>query len=145
MIKFQSGCLEKPFVGVFPIKGTGKIVIEYVVKKSNLTSTPTQMFTVKTGYLIVATPESTAMDLVMYPYRSGGPNHIATVLTELIEKIEPVKLQLLAEQTESLRWVQRLGYYLESIEPLYRVAGFKNSLFNAVPPLNAIFSRNFSL
>lgn len=58
------------------------------------------------------------MDLLLYPKQSGGANHIATVLTELIEAIDPEKLLKLATSSEDIVWVQRLGFLLEMIEPL---------------------------
>jgi hypothetical protein len=50
--------------------------------------------------------------------QSSGLNHIATVLTELIEVIDDgIKLLELAKQSSTIAWVQRLGYLLEVIEP----------------------------
>ena len=50
-----------------------------------------------TGYLKVATPELVALDLLNYPNHAGGLNHIATVFSELIETLDPVKLINLAK------------------------------------------------
>jgi hypothetical protein len=68
--------------------------------------------------LKVSTPEVTAMDLLRYSAKSGGLNHIATVLSELIESINPDKLLALAQSSDEKAWVQRLGYILEKIEPM---------------------------
>ena len=95
----------------------GSVRIEFLYKR-DISEVPTQQFVVPTGYLIVSTPEATAMDLLRYPYRAGGVNHIATVLTELIETIVPKKLLSLASASSETAWVQRLGYLLEYIEPL---------------------------
>ena len=66
--------------------------------------------------LTVSTPEGTAMDLLSYPHQSAGLNHIATVLTELHESINPERLLALAERSSILAWQQRLGYLLQLVE-----------------------------
>ena len=53
------------------------------------------------------------MDLILYPHQSGGLNHIATVLTELVEKMDVEKLYELAEKNQEITWKQRLGYLLD--------------------------------
>lgn len=65
-----------------------------------------------TGRMSVSTPEATALDLVRYPHASGGLGNVATVLTELAEKMEASRLVDAAAQAESAQ-VQRLGYLLE--------------------------------
>ena len=95
----------------------GKVKIEFIYKKS-LENLPTKNVPVKTGYLVVATPELTAMDLLIYSRQAGGLNHIATVLSELIEEIDPKKIIALLEQSEKKSWIQRLGYILEHIESM---------------------------
>ncbi len=98
----------------------GKIVVDFVVNKY-LNKTPTTKVTVRTGYLNISTPEGTAKDILCYPRQSGGINHIATVLTELIESIDYQKLLELVEMSDSFSWIQRLGYLLEIIDPLETV------------------------
>ena len=93
----------------------GKIRIQFVYKKS-LEGLPLQQVTAKTGYLTLATPELTVVDLLLYPHLCGGLNHIATILTELIEAVDPDKLIDLATHTKQKVWVQRLGYILEQID-----------------------------
>ena len=95
----------------------GKLRIDFIYKKS-LENLPTQTITVKTGYLVSSTPELTAMDLLLYPNHVGGLNHIATVLSELIEKIDLHKLTELINFSTERAWVQRLGYILEHIESM---------------------------
>lgn len=94
----------------------GQIHIECIYKKS-LAGIPITNIAVSTGYLKVSTPEATAMDLLFYMAKSGGLNHIATVLSELIESIDPDKLLSLAKSSDEVAWVQRLGYILEKLEP----------------------------
>lgn len=64
------------------------------------------------GYYKVSGPELTALDLVRYPKATGGINHIATVLVDLGEKIDPALLGFLSTAFERSQ-VQRLGYLLD--------------------------------
>jgi predicted transcriptional regulator of viral defense system len=98
----------------------GSVAIDFIYKKE-LVNVSTQLVTVPTGYLNVSAPEVTAMDLLLYSRQSGGINHIATVLTELIEVIDPEKLLSLAKISSEHAWVQRLGYILEQIDPVESV------------------------
>lgn len=97
----------------------GQISIEGIYKKS-LANLPlkeiTQEITVDSGYLKISSPELTAMDLLLYPSRSGGLNHIATVLSELVQAIDPGKLIELANISNQKFWLQKLGYILEKID-----------------------------
>ena len=95
----------------------GQVEIEIIYKKS-IVGLPINDVVVKTGYLKIATPELTIMDLFLYPKRCGGLNHIATVLSELIESVNPDKLIKLAKQSKQNAWLQRLGYILEKIDPM---------------------------
>lgn len=90
----------------------GKVIVEFITKRE-LNQTPTQSITTPKSMLKISTPEATAMDLLRYPQRCGGLNHIATVLSELAENINPDKLTLLLEQQNELAWKQRLGYMLD--------------------------------
>ena len=93
----------------------GQIKIE-VIKKKSLSELPIQEFIVNTGYLKVATPDLVAIDLLNYVNRSGGLNHVATVLSELVESIDVDKLIDLAHNINAGYQLQRIGYILENIE-----------------------------
>lgn len=95
----------------------GDVEIDFIYKKSVL-GLPTQNFAVSTGYLKVATPELVALDLLSYPNHAGGLNHIATVFSELIEKLDAVKLINLAKDTDAEYQLQRIGYIIDNIEIL---------------------------
>ncbi len=95
----------------------GDVEIDYIYKKSVL-ELPTQDFTVSTGYLKVATPELVAIDLLEYPNHAGGLNHIATVFSELIEVLDPIKLINLAKKTNTEYQLQRIGYLLDHIDAM---------------------------
>lgn len=93
----------------------GLVNIDSIYKKS-LANLPTRDIVVRTGYLKISSPELTVMDLFLYPNRSAGLNHIATVLSELIESIDVEKLIELASSVNKIFWMQRLGYILEKID-----------------------------
>jgi predicted transcriptional regulator of viral defense system len=95
----------------------GQIKIECVYKKS-FTNLPTQERITETGYLKISSPELTAVDLLLYPSKAGGLNNIATILTELIEVIDPDKLIMLIDVIKEKSWIQRLGYILDNIDAL---------------------------
>lgn len=92
-----------------------QVEIELLYKKS-LKGLPTEKREVATGYLNVASPELVAIDLFKYRNQSGGLNHIATVLSELVEVIDPRKLIELASTLKEKGILQRMGYILEKIE-----------------------------
>ncbi|MDP3533151.1 MAG: type IV toxin-antitoxin system AbiEi family antitoxin [Alphaproteobacteria bacterium] len=93
----------------------GDIEIEFIYKKS-ISALPIQNFTVSTGYLKIATPELIALDLLNYPNHAGGLNHIATVLSELVENLDATKLIKLAKDIKAEHQLQRIGYILDNIE-----------------------------
>ena len=93
----------------------GDVEIDFIYKKS-VSELPTQDFTVSTGYLKIATPELVALDLLNYPNHTGGLNHIATVLSELIENLDAIKLIKLAKDIKAEHQLQRIGYILDNIE-----------------------------
>jgi len=65
-----------------------------------------------TGTMKVSSAALTALDLLRYPQASGGIDTIATVLSDLGQKIDPVQLADLSGEVER-SVVQRLGYLLE--------------------------------
>lgn len=71
------------------------------------------------GYFNVSIPERTALDLIRYAKGVGGLNRVATVLEELSERIEPPRLNQLAQGEKSLCYIQRLGFILDLL-------GFEN-------------------
>ena len=67
------------------------------------------------GSMGVATPEQTTYDLVRYPGAAGHLSNVATVLSELEEKMNPEALLELAPLFK-LPDVQRLGYLLDLVD-----------------------------
>lgn len=90
----------------------GKVRIRFLTKK-RLEETPT--LTVKTPYKFVpvSSPEATAVDLVKYMRWAGHLGNVATVLSELKEKIDPKKLVIAVKACGELAIAQRLGYLLD--------------------------------
>ena len=66
------------------------------------------------GRMMISSPELTALDLLRYWRPSGGIHHIATVLVDLAEKIDPRQLAELSEKFER-PIVQRLGNMLDRL------------------------------
>lgn len=88
----------------------GSVRVAFMVRK-RLVEVPVSSFNTPRGTITVSTPEATAVDLVGYHDQAGGFDNVATILSELAEKIDPDKL-LTAAQTAPMPWVQRLGYLL---------------------------------
>jgi predicted transcriptional regulator of viral defense system len=91
----------------------GAVRVAFIARK-RLKDVPVQPFNTPRGTVLVSTPEATALDLVGYADHAGGLNQVATVLSELAERIDPEKLAA-AARTAPVAWAQRLGYLLEHL------------------------------
>jgi predicted transcriptional regulator of viral defense system len=89
----------------------GRVRIDFHVS-NRFEGAATQSMQTETGAMVVATPETTALDLVRFPAASGYWNNIATVLAELSEKLDPNALAAGAERVARSD-VQRLGWLLD--------------------------------
>ena len=92
----------------------GRNRIRFFLKK-NLAQTPVRLVKTSSGQIRVSTPEATALDLVRFSDRAGHLNHVATVLSELAEKIDASKLVQAVEADGEAATAQRLGYLLEKV------------------------------
>ena len=105
----------------------GRVRIEVHASRS-VAAMPVERIDTETGTMVVATPETTAFDVVRFFSAAGHWNHVATVLCELAEKIDGDRLVELAPLVR-LPDVQRLGYLLTAVgegdraEPLARWLG----------------------
>lgn len=91
----------------------GQVGVDFVGRR-NVAEIPTEPRNTLRGILSISTPEATAFDLVGYPGHAGGLSNVATVLSELAEKLDAGKLS--AEIPRSpLPWTQRLGHLLEAV------------------------------
>lgn len=91
----------------------GAVRVAFIARK-RIADVSVQSFNTPRGTILVSSPEATAVDLVGYEHHAGGLDQVATVLTELAEKIDPQRL-LTAAQTAPVPWAQRLGYLLELV------------------------------
>ena len=103
----------------------GKVRVVFAARR-NLDHIPTVLFHSPRGKVRVSSPEATAFDLVGYPSRAAGLDHVATVLAELSERIDPELLAQVAALSP-VPWSQRLGYLL--------------SLVGAAPAASALVDR----
>ena len=101
----------------------GKVRVAFLIRK-RLREVPVQSLNTPRGTLLVSTPEATALDLVGYQHQAGGLNQVATVLSELAEKIDPAKLAA-AAAAAPVPWAQRLGYLLERVGAAEKAAHLK--------------------
>jgi predicted transcriptional regulator of viral defense system len=91
----------------------GRVRVQFIARR-NVADIPTERRNTMRGVLRLSSPEATAFDLVGYPQHSGGLSNVATILSELVEKLDARRL--IAESGHSpLPWAQRLGYLLERI------------------------------
>jgi enoyl-CoA hydratase/carnithine racemase len=88
--------------------------VEFIVRRNVAEASTVEMNTLR-GTLRLSSPEATAFDLVGYPGHGGGLSNVATVLAELVERLDASKLALESERSP-LPWAQRLGFLLELVE-----------------------------
>ncbi len=91
----------------------GSVRVAFIVRK-RISEVPLQSFNTPRGPIAVSTPEATALDLVGYHRHSGGLDNVATLLSELAEKLDAEKIAAVA-QTAPVPWAQRLGYLLDHV------------------------------
>jgi len=91
----------------------GNVRVTFMARR-RIKDVPVQSFNTPRGSVLVSSPEATALDLVGYQHHAGGLDQVATVLSELAERINAEKLAA-AAQTAPVPWVQRLGYLLEHL------------------------------
>ena len=69
----------------------GRATIRFYVKKS-VCDTAVQNVKTATGTMRVSPPEATAVDLVRFARSAGQLDNVATVLAELVPRLEPMRL-----------------------------------------------------
>ncbi len=132
---------------------SGKVQVNFIVR-GNVEAIPTQTRNTVSGILKLSTPEATAFDLTGYYRHCGWLDNVATVLSEMVEVIEPEKLVTVAELSP-ITWVQRLGYLLESVgseeswQPLSEYINAKkpvrSPLLPSVTIKGAVFSKRWQI
>lgn len=84
--------------------------------KSNMPEFGVEELKTDTGMIKVSSPELTALDLIQFENSIGGLNRVVTLLDELAEKLDPIKLQtFVANNNTGTAYLQRLGFILEKI------------------------------
>lgn len=83
--------------------------------RHRLAEVPVQTFNTLRGTLLVSSPEATAFDLIGYADRVGGLGQVATILSELADRLDAEKLAAVAP-TAPVAWAQRLGYLLDRLD-----------------------------
>ena len=68
-----------------------------------------------TGTMKVSSPALTALDLLRYPQASGGIDNIATVISDLGQRINPEQLASLSAAMMERSVAQRLGHLLDRL------------------------------
>lgn len=91
----------------------GRVRIEFHMSR-NAERVPAQEVQTETGSMRASTPEATAYDLVRFAPMAGHLNNVATVLSELAEKLDPTALAELAP-SYALAEAQRLGFLLDQL------------------------------
>jgi len=84
-------------------------------RKLEFDSTETQLIKGHGCMLPVSTPEATALDLVRYANRIGGADSVITILQELAESLDTLRLQAIASKASERAPLQRLGWFLDRI------------------------------
>ncbi len=100
----------------------GRARIRFLGKRRHEKTLVNEVSTV-TGTMSVSTPEATAIDLLRYARPAGGLGNVATVLTELAERLDPVRLAEAAVADGELVYAQRLGYLLEQVGAAQHATG----------------------
>lgn len=91
----------------------GRVRIEFHAS-GLLDRAATQLVQTETGSMRVSTPETTAFDLVRFPAASGHWSNVATVLSELAERLDAEALAAGASNVARTD-VQRLGWLLDLV------------------------------
>lgn len=89
----------------------GEVRVEFAARKA-IAGVPTVQLNTPRGKLRVSSLEATALELVGYSARAGGLDTVATVLAELTEQVDPMKLAA-AARLAPVPWAQRLGHLFE--------------------------------
>lgn len=96
------------------IRAGRNLIVFYFRKNVEAVTAGTEGRKTDTGTMRISSAALTALDLLRYPQASGGIDNVATVLSDLGQKIDPEQLGTLSALVER-PVVQRLGYLLEHL------------------------------
>lgn len=112
----------------------GKSHVQFV-RRNDLERTPLLERGTAAGALRIASPEATALELVGYADRCGGLEHVAEVLSVLVDSVDPERLVAVAPLSP-IAWTQRLGYLLDVTD--------HRGLANVLVPVVSDLARDFA-
>lgn len=92
----------------------GRAQLKFFASKYIAQAAVTEMKT-PTGFMKVSTPETTAVDLVRFAKASGHLDHVALVIGDLAESLNPDRLLAAVRAVSDVPNAQRLGYVLDSL------------------------------
>lgn len=90
----------------------GRISIEFI-KRKDLSRWPKKAFSTDTGTILVSTPEATLVDLLCFAHHAIGIDNIATIIMELKDQIDPMRLREMTRLLPQAAWMQRLGFLFD--------------------------------
>ena len=96
------------------IRAGRNLIVFYYRKNMKAVTAGTEGSKTDTGTMRISSAALTALDLLRYPQASGGIDNVATVLSDLGQKIDPEQLTTLSALVER-PVVQRLGHLLEHL------------------------------
>lgn len=96
-----------------PSIACGQVRVAFIARRA-VARAPVEQRNTPRGTIRVSTPEATALDLAGYPARVGGLDVVATVVSELVERLNASKLANAAALVP-VPWAQRLGYLLDLV------------------------------
>jgi predicted transcriptional regulator of viral defense system len=91
---------------------SGRVRIRFF-GKGPFDQSSTQDVKTPSGQIQVSSPETTAWDLVRYPWSAGGLDNVMTVLSELADTLRPGPLLDCVRRHDELVVAQRLGFLLD--------------------------------
>ncbi len=97
-----------------PLIEYGKHRIRFITNKYT-ERMPTLPLKTPHGEILISSPEVTLVDLIRYHKKAAGLSHVATVITEMRESINSVKIPRIVEVLNDTPLAQRVGYILEEI------------------------------
>ena len=96
------------------IRAGRNLIVFYFRRNLEAVTAGTEDRKTDTGTMKISSAALTALDLLRYPQASGGIDSVATVLSDLAEKIDPEQLAALSAAVEP-PVVQRLGHLLQHL------------------------------
>ena len=96
------------------IRAGRNLIVFYYRKNVQAVTAGTEDRKTDTGTMKISSAALTALDLLRYPQASGGIDNVATVLSDLGQRIDPEQLATLSALVERPA-VQRLGHLLEHV------------------------------